>query len=333
MGAQGTARTISVAITGACTFLGRELIRRLDADPRCARILAFDVRDPEIPSDKVEFVPTDLTVPTVARRLAERLRGVDVLVHGAFLSFPTHARSWAHELEDVGTMHVLDACALAAPRRLVVSSTTLVYGPSAQNPNWLDEGAPLRGLPDDRLIGDKIRVEEQVARFAAAHPGTATCVLRFAPLLGPTIRNPLTRFFSRPIAPRLLGRDPLIQFVHERDAVAALVRAVEADATGAFNIVGEGVLPYSSILAIMGRLPLPMPQFLARRVVGALWLTQLADAPPSFLEFLRYPCVADGGRARRELDFRPRYDIRRTVLDFLGVTGEDIDLDVARAQA
>jgi UDP-glucose 4-epimerase len=73
----------------------------------------------------------------------------------------------------------------------------------------------------------------------------------------------------------------------------------------------------------MGRLPLPMPHFLARPLSRALWMTQVFDSPPSFLDFLRYVCVAEGRRARRELDFSPRYSIKRTILDFLGVAADD----------
>jgi UDP-glucose 4-epimerase len=111
-----------VAVTGACTYLGTELIKMLEADRTYARVLALDVRRPDLPADlvKVEHHPVDLTVPTVGSELAELLRGVDTVVHGAFLSFPTHAASWAHELEDVGTMHLLDACAQVGPARVVV---------------------------------------------------------------------------------------------------------------------------------------------------------------------------------------------------------------------
>ena len=253
------------------------------------------------------------------------------MVHGAFLSFPTHATSWAHELEDVGTMHVLDACAQTVPARLVLLSTTMVYGPSPKNPNWLTESAPLTGLIGSRYVTDKVRAELQVARFAADHPETRTTVLRFAPILGPTAASYVTRFFSRPIAPVLMGHDPLLQFVHEFDAAQALKRAVDRDVTGAFNIVGKGVLPYSTVLALMGRIPVKMPHFVAKRLYRALWATQIADTPPPFLDFLRFLCVADGSRARRELGFRPAYDIHRTILDFLGVPAED-EADFARAQ-
>ena len=322
-----------VAVTGACTYLGTELIKMLEADASYARVLALDVRRPDLPADfvKVEHHPVDLTVPTVGPQLAELLRDVDTVVHGAFLSFPTHAASWAHELEDVGTMHLLDACAQVAPARIVVVSTTMVYGPSPGNPNWLAESAPLRGLPGSRYVTDKIRVENQVARHAAEHPDTRVAVLRYAPILGPTIVNYVTRFFSRPAAPRLIGHDPLLQFVHEADAAAALKRAVDRGAAGPFNIVGEGVLPYSTVLALMGRVPVPMPHFIARRLYKALWATQVVEAPPTFLDFLRYLCVADGARATRDLGFRPGFDINRTIQDFIGMAGDDAGYDIARA--
>ena len=78
-----------VAVTGACTVLGGELLRHLEADPTCERVLALDIRPPALaPGGKVEFVKTDLTQPTVDGDLATLLtrHKVDTFVHGAFLS-------------------------------------------------------------------------------------------------------------------------------------------------------------------------------------------------------------------------------------------------------
>ena len=325
-----------VAITGACTYLGGELLRRLAEDPRYDKVLALDIRPPALaPDGKIEFVKLDLTQPTVDAELATLMarRHVDTFVHGAFLSHPTHAAEWAHELEDVGTMHVLNACAGVEPRRLVMISTTLVYGAHPKNPNFLVEDAELRGHRDSRFVNDKVRAERQVQRFAKEHPNVETCVLRFAPILGPTVSNMYTRFFSRPIAPVMMGHDPLMQFVHEQDAAYALQKAVESRATGAFNIIGKGVLPYTTVLAMLGRVPVPMPQLVARQLTKILWATQLVGSPPSFLDFLLYICVADGAKARRELGFAPRLSIKRTILDFLGMAPEDGATDVARAHA
>lgn len=325
-----------VAVTGACTYLGAELLRRLEEDPRYAKVLALDIRPPALaPGGKVEFVKLDLTQPTIDSELATLLakHQVDTFVHGAFLSHPTHAAEWAHELEDVGTMHVLNACSGVPPRRFIMISTTLVYGAHPKNPNFLVEDSELKGHRDSRFVNDKVRAERQVQRFSNEHPEVEVCVLRFAPILGPSISNMYTRFFSRVVAPVMMGHDPLMQFVHEQDAAYALLRAVESRATGAFNIVGKGVLPYTTVLALLGRVPVPMPQIVARQVTKVLWATQLVGSPPSFLDFLLYLCVADGAKARHELGFSPRLSIKRTILDFGGVPPEDGATDVSRVQA
>ncbi len=323
-----------IAITGARTFLGTELIRRLEEDERYERIIALDIRPPELPLEKTEFHTIDLTVPAIDRKIASIVRKakVDTLVHTAFLSYPTHATAWAHELEDVGTMHVLNACADISPARLILASTTMVYGASARNPNCLEESAELKGHRDSRFINDKVRAEQQFEQYADEHPETVVTSLRFAPTIGPTINNFFTRFFSRPVAPVLMGHDPLLQFLHQSDAIRALELALDRAIAGPLNIVGKGVLPYTTVLAMMGRVPLPMPHRVARALSRALWATQVFDSPPSFLDFLRYVCVADGKRAREALDFRPSYDIIRTINDFLGVRPDEDAPEVARAQ-
>src|SRR5690606_59256 len=102
----------TVAITGADSFLGRNLIGLLEEDEGYGRLVALDVRRPRTAGHKTRFYEVDLTHPGVEARLAEILvaEEVDTLVHLAFLSSPTAAEAWAHELESVGTMHVLNAC-------------------------------------------------------------------------------------------------------------------------------------------------------------------------------------------------------------------------------
>jgi UDP-glucose 4-epimerase len=310
-----------VAITGTRGFIGGEVIKRLEDDRRYERIIAIDVKKPDVPLDKTRYYKVDLTLPTADADLASLLvrERVDTLLHAAFLSSPTHQVSWAHELEDIGTMHVVNACAEARIAKLVLSSTTLVYGPSPHNPNFLSEDHELRGNPQSPFIQDKISAEAQVRRFRKENPETRVTVLRTAPLLGPTVTNFVTRFFSRPVALVLMGYDPLLQVVHESDAVEAFKLAIDGDYPGVFNIVGDGVLPYSTVLALMGKLPLPMPTFIAKTLARALWATQIVSEPPAFLNFLRFLCVADGTKARAVMGFQPRHDIKTTILDFLGM--------------
>jgi UDP-glucose 4-epimerase len=215
-------------------------------------------------------------------------------------------------------MHVLRACHKHKLDRLVVTSSALVYGAAADNPNFLREDRPTRGLQGAHFVADKIDVEEQVAKFAEQHPQSSVTVLRIAGLLGPTARNYLSRWLSRRIVPTVLGYDPLVHFVHEVDALAALKLAVERRESGVFNIASEGVLPISTVIKLAGRLAIPLPYGVLRRVSGLMWVAQLSEAPPPFMALLRHLCVADGTKARTVLGFRPAFSTRDAVLDFQG---------------
>lgn len=309
-----------VALSGADTFLGRNLIGLLEEDPGVGRIVAVDVVNPPTAGQKTRFYELDLTEPSVDARLSEILKAeeVDTFVHLAFLSGPTYATAWAHELQSVGTMHVLHACREQRVRKFLLWSETLLYGPHPDNPNFLTERHPLRGLPESRFLADRIDAERETARFAEQHPDRVVTILRLAPMLGPTVHNHVTRWLSRRLVPTLMGFDPLLQFLHELDAVAAFKLAIGRDAPGTFNIVGDGVLPVSTVVKLAGRLAVPLPRFLARPANAVLWAAHLNETPPAFLEFLRYLCVADGHKARQELGFVPAFTTREAVLDFGG---------------
>lgn len=322
-----------LAVTGGRHFLGGELLRQLDEDPTVSRIHVLDVAPPRVTtSEKVRHVALDLTHPSVDREIAQLIASerVHTVVHGAFLSMPDRDIERGHELEDIGTMRVIHACTAARPQRLVALSSTMVYGPHPHNPNFLSEDAELRGA---RFARDKTRADRQLVQYGRDQTHTQVCVLRMAPILGPTVKNLFTRFFARTFAPVIAGRDPLVQFLHERDAATAYKVAVDASATGAFNIVGKGVLPYTTVLAFLGRIPCPLPGLFARPLATFLWNAQVASSWPSLIDFFTYLCVADGSLARKQLGFSARMSIRRTLGDFLGTRPEDGATDSLHAQA
>jgi UDP-glucose 4-epimerase len=314
----GARRT--VALTGADGFLGRNLIGLLEDDERVGRIVALDVEQPPTAGRKTRFYKVDLTEPTVDSRMAEILaaEGVDTFLHLAFLASPTYASAWAHELESVGTMHVLNACRERPVHKFVLWSQTLLYGAHPSNPNFLTESHPLRGTRESRFLTDKIEAEAVVQRFARQIPQTVVTVLRMAPILGPTVRNYASRYLGRRLVPTLMGYDPLMQFLHEVDALSALKLAVLRDAPGVFNIVGDGVLPLSKVIELAGRTALPIPAPLARPTASVLWAAQLLEAPASWVDYLRWLCVADGERAQGALRYRPAFTTREAVLDYAG---------------
>jgi UDP-glucose 4-epimerase len=312
---EGTVR--NVALTGARTFLGKSLLRLLEEDDRVRRLVVIDQDSPLSAGPKSRSYVVDRTQPSAPARISEILaaESIDTFVHLGFLESPEKNAGWAHELESVGTLHILNACRERPVQKFVLGSTTALYGPHFDNPNFLAESHPLRGLNATPFLGDKIDAERQVEAYAREHRGACVTVLRFAPLLGPTVESYVTRWLTRPLVPTLLGFDPLLQFVHEVDALAALKLALERDVAGPLNVVGDGVLPLSTVIKLLGRTALPLPHFVARRLTALLWVAGIAEVPPSMLRFLRFLCVADGARAKRELGFSPGYTSREAVLE------------------
>jgi UDP-glucose 4-epimerase len=307
-----------VALTGAASFLGANLVGLLEEDPKIARIVAIDVKAPSTAQRKTRFYEVDFTSGAAEARLAEILQAeqADTLVHLAFLSSPTHATAHAHELESVGTRHVLVAARHASVRKVIAWSQTLLYGANPSNPNYLTEKHPLRAPSTEPWFADKIEAETEIARFAERSPTALVTVLRTAPILGPTVRSYLTRWLARRLVPVAMGYDPLVQFLHEVDAIAAFKLAIDRDHPGTFNIVGDGVLPMSTVIKLAGRVAMPIPHPLASTLGAGMWLAQLIEAPPAFMHYLRFLCVADGEKARTKLGFRAAYTTREAVLDF-----------------
>jgi UDP-glucose 4-epimerase len=307
-----------VAVTGAASFLGTNLVGLLEEDDRIDRIVAVDIKTPSTAGAKTRSYEVDFTQPTAEARLAEILAAerADTVVHLAFLASPSHATAWAHEVESVGTMHVLVACRHAQIRKFVMWSQTLLYGAHPTNPNFLSERHPLRAHTSEPFFADKIEAEREASRFAHRAQGSCVTILRCAPILGPTVHNYLTRYLARRLVPTMMGFDPLWQFVHEVDAIAAFKLAVDRDIPGVYNIVGDGVLPLSTVIKLAGRIAVPIPHPLADTVGSVAWLAQLSEAPPAFLKYLRFLCVADGQKAKTKMGFRPAYTSREALLDF-----------------
>lgn len=307
-----------VVVTGAASFLGTNLVGLLEEDPRVGRIVAIDVRPPSTAHRKTRFYEVDFTTIAAEARLSEILvaERADTIVHLAFMSSPTHATALAHEVESVGTRHVLVAARHAGIRKVVMWSQTLLYGAHPSNPNYLTERHPLRAPTTEPYFADKLEAEAEVARFAERTPQCVVTVLRTAPILGPTVHNFLTRYLARRVVPTAMGFDPLVQFLHEVDAIAAFKLTIDRDHPGIYNVVGDGVLPLSTVIKLAGRLALPLPHPLAQTVGAGLWLAQVVEAPAIFMHYLRFLCVADGAKAKATLGFRPAYTTREAVLDF-----------------
>jgi UDP-glucose 4-epimerase len=306
------------AVTGTASFLGGRILRRLADRDGAESVLAVDVAAPPAALG-VPHHPLDLTEPASDQQMLDLLRQERVarVVHCAFFTSPRRDASYAHELESIGTLHLLAACAAAGVSHLLVRSFTAVYGARGQNPNFLTEERALQ--PDASLgwVRDKLEAEQHVASFARRFPDLRIGVLRFAPLLGPGVHTFYTRLLDHRVVPVLMGYDPLVQMLHPDDALAAVDAALERQARGAYNVVPSAPITLVTALHTASKIPLPVPHPLAYPAADVLWAAGLSDAPGGFIDYARYLFVADGEKARRELGFAPRHSSRDALVAYL----------------
>ncbi len=231
-----------VLVTGVSRDLGRRFARCAAADPSIDRVIGVDVVPPRGDIGAVSFVRADIRNPVIAKVIAKE--DVDTVVHMSVIATPGSAggRNTMKELNVIGTMQLLAACQ-AAPglQRLVVKSTTTVYGASSRDPAMFTEDMGPKRLPRSGYAKDVNEIEGYVRGFARRRPDVGVTMLRAANVIGPHVVSPITSYFRLPLVPTVFGYDPRLQFLHEDDLLGVLRHAATGDVTGTFNVAGDGV--------------------------------------------------------------------------------------------
>lgn len=305
-----------VAITGTSGPVGSNLLAALIKDGNIKRIIAIDEVKPRFKNRKVQFEETDITDSKAVDEISEALARYNckTVVHAALPDGPSRNEEATHELQVMGSMHLLLACESADVDKVILTSTTEVYGALPDNPNFLNENHPSRGGLHNSFLRDKIDAEKQFIRFQKRFPKKVVTILRSCTILGPDISDSRTHFLTQPSVPTVLGFDPLMQFIHINDVVRAFVGVIKSDFPGIFNLVGEGVLPLSRVLKISGKVNLPSSPLLLYSAAQILWYLNIGLAPASHIDFIKYHFVADGAKAEKVMKFRPVYSSQEALL-------------------
>ena len=300
-----------VLVTGVSRYLGTRLAATLAADPSIERVIGVDTvqprREVQDKLGRTEFVRADIRNPLIAKVIAQA--EVDTVVHMNVIATPLGAggRTAMKEINVIGTMQLLAACQQApSMQKLIVKSTTAVYGSSPRDPALFTEDAGPKSLPKSGYAKDAVEVEGYVRGFGRRRPDVTLSLLRFTNFIGPTIETPLTRYLSLPLVPTVLGFDPRIQLCHEDDGIEVLRRCALEEHPGIFNIGGRGVLLLSQAIRRVGRPSLPIPSPAVTAVAQVFRRAGLVDFSPEQMRYLEHGRVADVSRAEKEFGWVPR---------------------------
>ncbi len=306
-----------VLVTGVSRDPGGRFARLIAADPAVQRVIGVDVVPPRADLGDVGFVRADIRNPVIAKVIAGQ--DVDTVVHMSVQSSPREGggRTSMKEHNVIGTMQLLAACQRAPGlERLVVKSSSAVYGSSSRDPAMFTEDMSAKRLPRSGYAKDVLEVEGYIRGFARRRPDVAVTLLRAANTVGPGVSSPLTQYFRLPVVPTVLGYDARLQFLHEDDLLGALHHAALGGVHGTFNVAGDGVLMLSQALRRSGRPTVAVPGFAlnaAGTVTRHAGLRRLQTELTGFLTFGR---GLDTTRMHAVLGFRPEHSTAEAFADF-----------------
>ncbi|HEX6248627.1 MAG TPA: NAD-dependent epimerase/dehydratase family protein [Nocardioidaceae bacterium] len=310
-----------VLVTGVSGDLGGRFARLVSAAPGVERVIGVDVVPPRGDMGDVRFVRADIRNPVITKVIAGE--DVDTVVHMSVIATPGTAggRTSMKELNVIGTMQLLAACQKSPGlRRLVVRSSTAVYGASPRDPAMFTEDMAPKRMPRSGFAKDVVEVEGYVRGFARRRPDIEVTMLRAANTIGPTVISPMSQYFRLPVVPTVLGFDARLQFLHEQDLLRAVRHATLDGVHGTFNIAGEGILMLSQAIRRLGKPSVSLPSFAVGRVGAVVRQSRVADFSPEQIAYLTYGRGVDTTRMAAVLGFEPAHttasafdDLRRAI--------------------
>ncbi|MEU3556781.1 SDR family oxidoreductase [Streptomyces fragilis] len=299
-----------VAVTGAASGVGALLTERLAASPEIRQVVALDERRGDCAAARWHVL--DIRDPA----LAERLRGVDVVVHLAVdLDLETDpAARTAYNVR--GTQTVLTASAAAGVRRVVLCTSAMVYGALPDNELPLAEDAELRATAEATAVGDLLEIERLGRRAPRAHPGLNVTVLRPAVLVGGGTDTALTRYFESPRLLVVAGSRPAWQFCHVDDLCSALEYAVLEKVEGEVAVGCDGWLEQEEVEDLSGIRRMELPSAVALGAAARLHRIGLTPSPAGDLAYTMYPWVVSGSRLH-DAGWRARWSNEEVLAELL----------------
>ncbi|MCH7960511.1 MAG: SDR family oxidoreductase [Candidatus Hydrogenedentes bacterium] len=308
----------SVLLTGAGGYLGSGTLRRMaqnDAIP--GTLVALDVR--EIPeSDRVPgvlYVCADIRDASIIDLFEEHR--FDSLVHLVSVVSPGKKddRAFLYSVDVEGTKNLLEACVATGVGQIILTSSGAAYGYHADNPQPLHENDPLRGNQGFAYSDHKRLVEEMLAQYRESHPELKQLILRPCTILGETTNNQITAMFHRKRILGLSGAASPFVFIWDRDVEECILKGLEEDAAGIYNVAGTGTLTLREIAGIMDKPYLELPSALVKAALSLLKALGVGQYGPEQVDFLRYRPVLSNEKLIDEFGYTPR-KTSREVFDF-----------------
>ncbi|MGC8825647.1 MAG: NAD-dependent epimerase/dehydratase family protein [Anaerolineae bacterium] len=324
-----------IFVTGATGFIGRHFIARLrDTAHEVTCLVRAGSRLEHLQAARARLVFGDILD---RRAVLAGMQGHDAVVHlAALYSFWERRPRRYYEVNVEGTRCVMECALQAGVSKVVLVSTSLVYGVPSERPFREDAPASRRLLSAyarSKYAGERIAWE--LHRTA----GLPLVVLYPGGVLGSgdvKASGQYVRQLVRREPPARVFEDSVITWVHVRDAAEAILRALERPGTiGERYLLGSERLSWGEFNRLVSetagvplpRLVMPDALVLAASLLATAW-AYLGGRPPIWqlawdsIRTIRAGLEFDGSKAERKLGLRYT-PIRQALAEILSeIAGE-----------
>jgi dihydroflavonol-4-reductase len=309
----------TVLVTGASSFLGYHVVKRLNASGVRPRVLERrDATTTVLDSLDVERTPGHLEDATAARQACA---GIDSLLHLAFKVSVGGGASLIAEMRQInvaGTVELLQTAAGAGVRKAVVVGSALAVGVNRE-PAPLDERASWTQHAFE-LPYATIRREAEIAALATSRPGFEVVCVCPAFTFGPDdpVGAPANKLLRALLSGKLRFSLPVgFSCTDVRDFADGMVRAAERGRAGerylltGENVTADELLRRAGTIAGVRAPRWKPPMVLVRGVVDVVGLlSRVRRRPPpvtrDVLQVVGRYAWYDATKARTELAWTPR---------------------------
>lgn len=303
----------TVAITGVNSYFASTILPILEADPEIDRIIGIDVSPWKGGYGKVTFHKEDIR----SDKLADLLKGVDVVYHFAFVVGEIPDKKKTFDININGSKNLFISCARNKVKKVIYTSSMTVYGSHKNTPLGLTEESRLAPNKDNYYNSSKVEVEEFLTGFAKEYPDINLVILRAGLLCGPHINNMFSKLWELPISSLPMGKQVQIQFIHEEDLGEALHLALKKNIRGIYNVAADDAIPTKWCFQAAGCFIIPMPIPLLKPMAYLGYITRLFPAGAGWVNLSAYTIYGLSDKFKKATGWKPKYTSLETFNAYL----------------
>ncbi len=284
-----------------------------------AKIIGVDSRpiNPVIRHDNIEYRQMRYTRGNFEKLFRDK--EFDAVFHLGRMSHadtsPIGTMEQRLDLNLMGTRRILDLCLKFAIKKVVILSTYHVYGALSDNPVFINEDHPLRASIKYPELRDVVEMDQIATNWMWKNQkDIETIVLRPCTIVGPQIKNTMTRYLVTPYAPVCADFNPMFQFIHEYDMASILRDSLTKLSTGIYNAATDECISLKAAKEILNRPTTPIPSFVLSST-AKLISTSFWRFPRYLIDYLKFACIIDNGLLKSQLGQDAfRYKTREALL-------------------